>query len=125
MITSLSIPLRIAALAVVLGGSSGVLAKSPGDSTGGRISSDQLQQIFPQNKTLAMRDRQARISILQSGEGCIRGAVNAQALRTCQRNERKAMQERHQRHLAELRQLYERNGIQIPSNWGNRKEKST
>lgn len=80
----------------------------------GRISPDQWQKIFPENKQLSLRDQRARLAILQRGERCISAAANADALRSCMREQRTAMQQQRRQYMQAMRALFERNGIQMP-----------
>jgi hypothetical protein len=114
-----SLPLRLAALALVVGSAGAALAQPLGQPAKGRLTPQQWQKIFPEHRSLAMRDHQARISILQKGERCIAGAGNGDAMRECLRQERSAYQQQRQAHRTEMRRLFERNGIPAPE-WGKR-----
>jgi hypothetical protein len=119
MIRLSSLTLRLAALALVVGAAGSALAQPLGEPARGRLTPQQWQKIFPDYRSLAMRDHQARIAILQKGERCITGAGNGDALRECLRQERSAYQQQRQAHRTEMRRLFERNGIQVPD-WGKR-----
>jgi hypothetical protein len=114
-----SLPLRLAALALVVGSAGATLAQPLGQPAKGRLTPQQWQKIFPDYRSLAMRDHQARIAILQKGERCIAGAGSGDALRECLRQERSAYQQQRQAHRTEMRRLFERNGIPVPE-WGRR-----
>jgi len=120
MIRLSSLPLRLAALALVVGASGAALAQPVGQPAKGRLTPQQWQKIFPEHRSLAMRDHQARISILQKGERCIAAAGNGDALRDCLRRERTAHQQQRQAHRTEMRGLFERNGIPVPD-WGSKR----
>jgi hypothetical protein len=85
-----------------------------------RLTEAQQRKIFPETRSLAVRDHQARITILQQGERCSSAAGNGDALRACMRQERNAMQAQRQRHHEAMRQVFERNGIPVPD-WSMRK----
>jgi hypothetical protein len=120
MIRLSSLPLRLAALALVVGASGAALAQPVGQPAKGRLTPQQWQKIFPEHRSLAMRDHQARIAVLQKGERCIAGAGNGDALRECLRQERSAYQQQRQAHRTAMRALFERNGIPVPE-WGNKR----
>jgi len=65
-------------------------------------------------RTLSLKDRRVRIGILQSSERCIGSANNADGLRECFREERRAMQRQRKGNVAEMQQLLRSNGIQVP-----------
>jgi len=115
-----SLALRLAALALVVGSAGTALAQPVGQPAKGRLTPQQWQKIFPDHRSLAMRDHQARIAILQRGERCIAGAANGDALRECLRQERTAYQQQRQAHRTEMRGLFERNGIPVPD-WGSKR----
>jgi hypothetical protein len=119
MSRSFPLPLRLATLLLVLGSTGVAVAQPVGEPSGGRPTPQQWQKIFPEHRTLAIRDHQARIAILQKGERCISAAASADALRQCMREERSSYQEQRQRHRAEMRSLFQRNGISVPE-WGKR-----
>ncbi len=109
-------PLRIAVLAAVLG-SSGIALAQSGPPEAGRPTPAQMQKIFPEQKRLAIRDHQARIAILQSGERCLSAAGSSDALRACMKAQRDATQLQREQHRAAMKALLERNGIPLPQ-WG-------
>ncbi|KEF41736.1 MAG: hypothetical protein ER33_09805 [Cyanobium sp. CACIAM 14] len=116
MAASLSTPFRIAVLAVALGAGGAALAQTA-PSEPGRPTPAQLQKIFPEQKRLAISDHQARITILQNGERCLGAAGSSEALRACMKQEREAYQRQREQHRAEIKVLFERNGIPLPE-WG-------
>ena len=115
-------PLAAAAAALCLALSAGTaLAQPVGDpGGGGRLTQAQWQKIFPEFRQQALQDHRARAVILQRGERCIAAASNGDALRTCMREERSAMQQQRQQHRTAMRSLFERNGIAAPE-WKNRR----
>lgn len=126
-------PLIAAALVVGLGtaahAQSAQLIPGPGSQPlpaelprgeGPRLSAAQRQKLFPETRTLALQDHQARIAILQQGQRCIGAAGNGDALRACMRQERQAMDEQRGRHREALRQAFVRQGIPVPD-WSQRK----
>lgn len=103
------------AAALALGSGAAALAQAPAaPAREGRISEAQWQKIFPEHKQLSLRDQRDRVAILQRGERCISGAADAEALRTCMREQRMAMQQQRRQHMQAMRALFERNGIQMP-----------
>ena len=79
-----------------------------------RLTPDQQQKLFPEQKALWLRERQERISLLQRGQRCISGAGTPSALRQCLVQEQRERQQLRSRHQSEMRQLLERNGISVP-----------
>jgi Spy/CpxP family protein refolding chaperone len=81
----------------------------PGGAPGGqgirqqrpqRLTPEQRQKIFPEQRSLAVQDHQARIAILEKGRRCLTAAANADALSDCMRQEREAMQGQRTQHMA-------------------------
>lgn len=106
---------RLVAFALVLGSAGAVLAQTPPvPPSQGRLTPAQQQKIFPEQRALLLKDQRARTAILQSGERCVSAATGAEALRTCRKQERRASQNQRQQFWAEMRSLYERNGIPLP-----------
>lgn len=79
-----------------------------------RLTPEQSQKIFPEQRRLALRDHRARIAILQRGESCINAATTPEALRDCMRAQREAMWEQRRQHMGDMRALFERNGLPMP-----------
>lgn len=86
---------------------------------GPRLSAAQRQKLFPETRSLAIQDHQARIAILQQGQRCLGAAGNGDALRACMRQERQAMDAQRSRHREALRQAFVRQGIPVPD-WSQR-----
>ncbi len=95
----------------------------PGGAPGGpgtrqqrpqRLTPEQRQKIFPEQRSLAVQDHQARIAILEKGRRCLTAAANADALSDCMRQEREAMQAQRQQHVTSMRDLLQRNGLPVP-----------
>ena len=106
-------------LAAVLAFASGGVAlaqtpAAPAPARQSRISEAQWQKMFPEHKQLSLRDQRARVAISQRGERCLSGAANQDALRTCMREQRDALQEQRRQHMQEMRAMFERNGITMP-----------
>jgi len=118
---SLCRPLIAAALVVGLGAAAHAqttpqpLRKGEGP----RLTEAQKQKVFPETRSLAVQDHQARIAILQQGERCLAAAPNGDALRSCMRQERQAIEVQRQKHREALRQVFQRNGIPVPD-WSKR-----
>jgi len=79
-----------------------------------RLTPEQRQKIFPEQRSLAVQDHQARIAILEKGRRCLAAAANADALSDCMRQEREAMQTQRQQHVTSMRDLLQRNGLPVP-----------
>jgi hypothetical protein len=79
-----------------------------------RLTPEQRQKIFPEQRSLAVQDHQARIAILEKGRRCLTAATNADALSDCMRQEREAMQSQRTQHMASMRDLLQRNGLPVP-----------
>jgi hypothetical protein len=108
-----------AALALGFGLPGVALAQPAGD--GGRlgITPAQWQKVFPDFRQQALKDNRARIGILQRGERCISAAGSGDALRSCMREERSAMQQQRSESRTAMRLIFERNGITVPERrWG-------
>jgi hypothetical protein len=95
----------------------------PGGAPGGpgtrqqrpqRLTPEQRQKIFPEQRSLAVQDHQARIAILEKGRRCLTAAANADAMSNCMRQEREAMQSQRTQHMASMRDLLQRNGLPVP-----------
>lgn len=113
--SSHSAALALTLLGFGLSASAGIAVAQPtGEPPRRLLTPAQEQKIFPEHKALAIRDRQARIAILQRGERCVSAATSAEALRACLRQEREAYQVQRSQHRAEMRRLLERNGISLP-----------
>jgi hypothetical protein len=81
---------------------------------GPRLTPEQRQKVFPEQRRLALQDHSARIAILQRGQSCLEAAKNAETLRNCMRTEREAMRQQRRQHMGSLRALFERNGLPAP-----------
>ena len=79
-----------------------------------RLTPEQRQKIFPEQRTLSVQDHQARIAILEKGRRCLAAAANADALSDCMRQEREAMQTQRLQHMTSMRDLLQRNGLPVP-----------
>jgi hypothetical protein len=113
--TRLSLLAPALAAALAFGSAAASFAQTPAaPARSSRISEAQWQKIFPENKQLTLRDQQARSTILQRGQRCVSGAANIDALRTCMREEREAMQQQRRQHMQAMRAMFERNGIAMP-----------
>lgn len=109
-------PLMAAALVVGLGAAAQAQtnAAPPPKGDGPRLSEAQKKLVFPETRSLAVQDHQARIAILQRGERCIAAALDGDGLRACMRQERDAIQTQRQQHRQQLRQVFQRHGIAVP-----------
>ena len=79
-----------------------------------RLTPEQRQKIFPEQRSLAVQDHQARIAILEKGQRCLKAAANADGLSDCMRQERDAMQTQRNQHMSSMRDLLQRNGLPVP-----------
>lgn len=120
--TARSLPLGITALALLLSSTVPALAGPGRGDPLGRLTPEQQQKIFPEFRTLMLEDHQARITILQKGERCLRAARDSGALRSCLREERSSYISQRSRHRDQMRQMFQRNGIAVPD-WGRRSGK--
>ena len=76
-------PLIAAALMLGLGTAVQAQSSAPPQprGEGPRLTAAQRQKVFPETRSLAVQDHQARIAILQQGERCINAATNGDGLR--------------------------------------------
>ncbi|MCX5950255.1 MAG: hypothetical protein NT158_03575 [Cyanobacteria bacterium] len=79
-----------------------------------RLTPEQRQKIFPEQRSLVVRDHQARIAILEKGRRCLAAAANSDALSDCMRQERDAIQTQRLQHMTNMRDLLQRNGLPVP-----------
>jgi hypothetical protein len=109
-------PLGLSAVALALSlGGGAVLAQpvGPGPRVQ-RLTPEQREKVFPEQRQLMLRDRQARIAVLQKGERCLSNAARRQSRMASVRAEREAMWQQRREYMAELQALYERNGLPTP-----------
>ena len=96
----------------------GVAAQPVGEGGRGRmprLTPEQQARVFPDLRRLALKDHRARIGLLEQGERCISAAGSAEALQGCMRREREQYRNLREQHRAEVKQLFERNGLPAPS----------
>ncbi len=79
-----------------------------------RLTPQQQEQLFPEQKALWLRHQRARISAMQTAERCVNAARTAEAFKGCMRQERQANMAQRRSQMAEMRALYGRYGIQLP-----------
>jgi hypothetical protein len=79
-----------------------------------KLTPEQQKKLFPGRKELLLKEHQERIALLQKSQRCVGAATNSDALKTCLIEDRKANTELRRRMHEQIRQLYERNGIQLP-----------
>jgi hypothetical protein len=79
-----------------------------------RLTPEQRQKIFPDQRRLALQDNQAHLAILQRGATCLNNATTPDALQNCKRTQREAMSEQRRQFMANMKALYERNGLPVP-----------
>jgi len=94
--------------------SGAALAEAPPQSGRPRLTPAQQAKIFPEQKALALSSHQARMAALTDGERCITAAGHWDALKNCMRQERQANIALHKANRAQMRSLFERNGIPFP-----------
>lgn len=81
----------------------------------GRLTPAQQQKVFPEWRRLTLQSAQGRIAILQKHQQCVTAASSYTALKACQVQERQALMSQRQQQREAMRQLFERNGITLPS----------
>jgi hypothetical protein len=79
-----------------------------------KLTPEQQKRLFPGRKELLLKESQERIALLQKSQSCVRAATNSDALKTCLIEDRRANNELRRSMHQQIRQLYERNGIQLP-----------
>lgn len=79
-----------------------------------KLTPEQQKKLFPGRKELVLKEHQERMALLQKSQRCVAAATNGDALKTCLIDDRKANTELRRRMHEQIRQLYERNGIQLP-----------
>jgi hypothetical protein len=79
-----------------------------------RLTPEQRQKIFPEQRRLALQDHRARIAILQRGETCLTNATTPDALQDCMRAQREEMWQQRRQQMEEMKALFERNGLPVP-----------
>lgn len=89
-------------------------ARAEGPSPVSKLTPEQRIKIFPEQKTLDIKNQKARIAIMQQGERCLNAATTFDALKVCMRLERKQNLGQRRSEWSELRSLYARYGIKLP-----------
>lgn len=118
---SLPLPRRHQLLAsLLLLGCSLPAAPALAGPDGGRLTPEQAAKIFPESRALMLKDRRARIAILEKGERCVQAAGDGDALRRCLKDERSASMRQRRQTMDEMRRLYEHNGLTMPQWRGGR-----
>ena len=79
-----------------------------------KLTPEQQIKLFPGRKELLLKEHQERIALLQKSQRCLGAATNSDALKACLIEDRKANTELRRSMHEQIRQLYERNGIQLP-----------
>ena len=99
---------------------SALAQQGPGSAP--RLTPQQQEQLFPEQKQLWLRHAQARIAAMQTGQRCVQAARNSEAFRGCLKQERQSNMELRRTHMADMRALLARYGIQMPEKlerrWG-------
>ena len=85
-----------------------------GPEPGSRLTPQQRQQLFPEQKQLWLQHSRARISALQSAERCMQAAQTPDAFKSCLSRERQTNMSLRHDHREAMRALYGRYGIQLP-----------
>lgn len=91
-----------------------LLAQEQGPTPGSRLTPQQRQQLFPEQKQLWLQHSRARISGLQTAERCVQAAQSADAFKSCLQRERQSNMESRRSHWSAMRALFSRYGIQLP-----------
>ena len=79
-----------------------------------KLTPEQQKKLFPGRKEILLKEQQERIALLQKSQSCVGAATNSDALKACLIEDRKANTELRRRMHEQIRQLYERNGTQLP-----------
>jgi hypothetical protein len=95
-----------------------VAQQGPGSAS--RLTLQQQEQLFPEQKQLWLKHAQARIAAMQAGQRCVQAARNAEAFRGCLRQERQSSMQLRRTSMADMRALLARYGIQMPEKSWNR-----
>ena len=106
--------LALLSLGVVLTQAPGPLLAQSGSPSGSRLTVQQQQKLFPEQRQLWLRHARARIAALQSGERCVQAARTAEAFKGCLQQERQINMALRRSHWADMRALFARYGIQLP-----------
>ena len=85
-----------------------------GPSPTSRLTPQQQEQLFPEQKQLWLKHAQARMAAMQAGQRCVQAARNPEALRSCLKQERQSNMTLRRTHMADMRALMARYGIQMP-----------
>lgn len=96
------------------------LLAQQGSFPGWRLTPEQRQQLFPQQKQLWLQHSRARISAQQRAESCVQSAQNSEAFMTCLQSARQNNMSLRRSNWAEMRALLGRYGIQLPEQPGRR-----
>ena len=79
-----------------------------------RLSPQQRQQIFPEQKALWLRQERLRLRALRTAEGCVSRSSTAEAFQQCLRQERQAHRQLKRSHWSEMARLLARYGLPLP-----------
>lgn len=101
------------ALAALLGAVA-LPALAQGGGPGARLTPEQQQQLFPEQKALLLQGQQQRVATHQTAERCIRAAQTPDALRACMQQQRQAHQLHRQQQREGMAALARRHGIERP-----------
>lgn len=82
-----------------------------GSAPGSRLTPQQQEQLFPEQKQLWLNHAQARSAALQAGQRCVQAARNPETFRNCLNQERQRNMELRRTHWTEMRALLARYGI--------------
>ena len=90
------------------------LLAQQGPEPGSRLTPQQRQQLFPEQKRLWLQQARARSNALQTAERCVQAAQTADAFKSCLKRERQTNVLLRRDHWTAMRALYGRYGIQLP-----------
>jgi hypothetical protein len=90
------------------------LLAQQGPEPGSRLTPQQRQQLFPEQKRLWLQQARARSNALQTAERCVQAAQTADAFKSCLKRERQTNIALRRDHWSAMRALYGRYGIQLP-----------
>lgn len=77
------------------------------------LSAQQKLEIFPQLKPLQLQHLKSKQAIIQKTDSCINSATDYDALKICQHDGWQAGRQEMKDHVAQVKQLYAKYGIQL------------
>jgi len=113
---TLRLPITPALLGLVLALTQAqtALMAQQGPEPGPRLTPQQRQQLFPEQKQLWLQQSRARSSALQTAERCMQAAQTPDAFQSCLKRERQSNMSLRRDQWVAMRALYGRYGIPLP-----------